>query len=290
MPSSVRTPSSLRSLHDALPISWGRRRRPPPSPAGGVRGGARSITSSTPRGASSSSTTCSSGASRVRRSEPWAPSSSCARCGSRRRSEEHTSELQSLRHLVCRLLCARRPRSVPYTTLFRSRGGGDGDRRRAPRAAFGGAPVRSLPPRRGGQARARPRALPGHPGYGDRSPGRRARAALGADRGEDRKSTRLNSSHLGISYAVFCAHAVLAPFPTRRSSDLVGAETATAAEPRGRRSGGRPFDHFLHAEGGKLELDHVLFRGIQGTAIGALGAELELRSVRIAEKIGRAHV
>src|SRR5262245_37217827 len=35
------------------------------------------------------------------------------------RSEEHTSELQSLRHLVCRLLP---PRSAlfPYTTLFRS--------------------------------------------------------------------------------------------------------------------------------------------------------------------------
>src|ERR1035441_6102637 len=34
------------------------------------------------------------------------------------RSEEHTSELQSLRHLVCRLP----PRSppFPYTTLFRS--------------------------------------------------------------------------------------------------------------------------------------------------------------------------
>src|SRR5262245_30168102 len=34
------------------------------------------------------------------------------------RSEEHTSELQSLRHLVCRP-----PRSTlfPYTTLFRSR-------------------------------------------------------------------------------------------------------------------------------------------------------------------------
>src|SRR5262245_63869831 len=29
------------------------------------------------------------------------------------------------------------------------------------------------------------------------------RHAVGAD-GEDRKSTRLNSSHLGISYAVFC--------------------------------------------------------------------------------------
>src|ERR1039458_8876595 len=43
-----------------------------------------------------------------------------------RRSEEHTSELQSLRHLVCRLLLGemmrRPPRSTlfPYTTLFRS--------------------------------------------------------------------------------------------------------------------------------------------------------------------------
>src|SRR5438045_2582303 len=35
----------------------------------------------------------------------------------------------------------------------------------------------------------------------------------------DRKSTRLNSSHLGISYAVFCR--AMHPFPTRRSSDLV---------------------------------------------------------------------
>src|ERR1035438_3024120 len=38
------------------------------------------------------------------------------------RSEEHTSELQSLRHLVCRLLLRRPPISTlfPYTTLFRS--------------------------------------------------------------------------------------------------------------------------------------------------------------------------
>src|ERR1035441_5937685 len=38
----------------------------------------------------------------------------------------------------------------------------------------------------------------------------------------DRKSTRLNSSHLGISYAVFCfgAQRDLLSFPTRRSSDL----------------------------------------------------------------------
>src|SRR5262245_3878099 len=39
----------------------------------------------------------------------------------------------------------------------------------------------------------------------------------------DRKSTRLNSSHLGISYAVFCfyvRHSHVHSFPTRRSSDL----------------------------------------------------------------------
>src|SRR5690554_3948704 len=39
----------------------------------------------------------------------------------------------------------------------------------------------------------------------------------------DRKSTRLNSSHVRISYAVFCLscdHRDLHSFPTRRSSDL----------------------------------------------------------------------
>src|SRR5699024_4233364 len=38
----------------------------------------------------------------------------------------------------------------------------------------------------------------------------------------DRKSTRLNSSHVSISYAVFCFHDTrrLHAFPTRRSSDL----------------------------------------------------------------------
>src|SRR5262245_11269152 len=44
----------------------------------------------------------------------------------------------------------------------------------------------------------------------------------------DRKSTRLNSSHLGISYAVFCLKSSftcrhLHSFPTRRSSDLIVA-------------------------------------------------------------------
>src|ERR1035438_1012771 len=114
------------------------------------------------------------------------------------RSEEHTSELQSLRHLVCRLLLEkmnvlqdkaiqiknalakvrgfteltvfflmirRPPRSTlfPYTTLFRS------DKR----ALF----CRQSNP---------------------------CRTAREPWNDADRKSTRLNSSHLGISYAVFC--------------------------------------------------------------------------------------
>src|SRR5690242_12568396 len=43
---------------------------------------------------------------------------------------------------------------------------------------------------------------------------------------EDRKSTRLNSSHMSISYAVFCFSPdarALHSFPTRRSSDLLRA-------------------------------------------------------------------
>src|SRR5258705_866280 len=74
----------------------------------------------------------------------------------------------------------RPPRSplFPYTTLFRSR------RRLATAGAARGQPERRAV-RRSANRRAAGRALPG-----------------GA--GRDRKSTRLNSSHLGISYAVFC--------------------------------------------------------------------------------------
>src|SRR3712207_8944215 len=79
----------------------------------------------------------------------------------------------------------RPPRSTlfPYTTLFRSR-------RQA-------ADPHELP----GRARGRG----GHGGRREaraRDPGDRA-AALG-HRARDRKSTRLNSSHANISYAVFC--------------------------------------------------------------------------------------
>src|SRR4030042_1842288 len=124
------------SLHDALPICW----RTSPLPPSRVHH------------------------SRRRRRHPAT--------GRRSRSEEHTSELQSRLHLVCRLLflmIRRPPRSTlfPYTTLFRSAG--------------------EL--------------------LLCRLPGCIIREGAGGIQqlavGRDRKSTRLNSSHGYISYAVF---------------------------------------------------------------------------------------
>src|SRR5699024_7262753 len=49
----------------------------------------------------------------------------------------------------------------------------------------------------------------------------------------DRKSTRLNSSHVSISYAVFCYRSItyLLSFPTRRSSDLNSAVSVITVVP-----------------------------------------------------------
>src|SRR3712207_7791672 len=87
----------------------------------------------------------------------------------------------------------RPPRSTlfPYTTLFRSdRRGGARVRRRHPREVSG---VRG----RGGFRRdgRREKVL---------ADGVHAVPALRDAQGRDRKSTRLNSSHANISYAVFC--------------------------------------------------------------------------------------
>src|SRR3712207_7068443 len=78
----------------------------------------------------------------------------------------------------------RPPRSTlfPYTTLFRSRRG---------------PPIRHDDPRRSRRGR-RPRTLPRHVRRGT------ADATAGVPAVADRKSTRLNSSHANISYAVFC--------------------------------------------------------------------------------------
>src|SRR5438067_7282877 len=79
----------------------------------------------------------------------------------------------------------RPPRSTlfPYTTLFRSQA------------------ASSRRPNRGGSRARRGPATRAPPRLGrspDASPSTHCRAA------QDRKSTRLNSSHVSISYAVFC--------------------------------------------------------------------------------------
>src|SRR3712207_7760436 len=93
----------------------------------------------------------------------------------------------------------RPPRSTlfPYTTLFRSPGG--------PAVLEGRRPAdRPAPDEHDAVGPDDPRHVPARPGRG------RARADLpelhlGRRLAEvDRKSTRLNSSHANISYAVFC--------------------------------------------------------------------------------------
>src|SRR3712207_8232942 len=93
------------------------------------------------------------------------------------------------------------PRSTlfPYTTLFRSQGAagqlGAADPTRKPEVA---ADQRA---RTGAKGRAAPAWR--SDAAGGRRPRIRRRFAAAAI-GRDRKSTRLNSSHANISYAVFC--------------------------------------------------------------------------------------
>src|SRR5690348_17904471 len=79
----------------------------------------------------------------------------------------------------------------PYTTLFRSR------LTRGIRTPLG------VDPRRRQVQAARPRATRREEGARI-GPGTAVIALPGANPTEDRKSTRLNSSHPSISYAVFC--------------------------------------------------------------------------------------
>src|SRR2546430_12656357 len=89
----------------------------------------------------------------------------------------------------------RPPRSTlfPYTTLFRSRA-------TRPRAEARPAEVSDRRDLRG-EARS---ARGGVVARRAKHSGQRARAGRGGGRRLDRKSTRLNSSHSQISYAVFC--------------------------------------------------------------------------------------
>src|SRR5262245_24152645 len=121
------------------------------------------------------------------------------------RSEEHTSELQSLRHLVCRLLPL--PPAIHPLSLHDALPISAPAARRSPQPPSSGR--RSSSPRRRccsppalprGSSPTRSSAAPAMPSARRRS----ASASSAPSASRDRKSTRLNSSHLGISYAVFC--------------------------------------------------------------------------------------
>src|SRR3712207_7797130 len=90
----------------------------------------------------------------------------------------------------------RPPRSTlfPYTTLFRSQAGDEEEDRQQPVGSPGA--QRQVQVQRGrADGEADQRLVPVRP--------RRVGPEQGEQRG-DRKSTRLNSSHANISYAVFC--------------------------------------------------------------------------------------
>src|SRR3712207_7609053 len=91
------------------------------------------------------------------------------------------------------LMIRRPPRSTlfPYTTLFRSKAFGAGEERALTLLAAGVAPALEN--------------IDEAPGGLDQLSGLPNRTSLLRVLGrEDRKSTRLNSSHANISYAVFC--------------------------------------------------------------------------------------
>src|SRR5688500_16782996 len=236
MPSSACALASPRppslSLHDALPISAlrpvfrpGRCRQAQPSHGG----------SAGPR----AELRCLRSGSVSRRSVVGAtgPNRGCAQLGPDAlagRSEEHTSELQSPCNLVCRLLLVLSPAPdlppFPYTTLFRSQlyvlyfGLADVVRLNPLTAAVLGLALNYA----AYEAEVYRGALSSVP-QGQTEAAR----SLGLTRWQaDRKSTRLNSSHLVISYAVFCLCSrqppTSLPFPTRRSSDLSSTSCISA--------------------------------------------------------------
>src|SRR5437899_1511657 len=236
MPSSATTQLCTLSLHDALPISGTHAR----SSGGDIHAGSharhkRRLTLSRP---------ATDEAFQLPQRHPRPARAARQRAGpctiasgsGKGRSEEHTSELQSLRHLVCRLPPPPSSALFPYTTLFRSRGRTLGVQEETfmREAMHGTNAVSHFLGRRLTRLFSFLSATLGLLALlGSAQALARSQAVLEK---VDRKSTRLNSSHLGISYAVFRHHPALHSFPTRRSSDLGDARS----EFRRRHSCGKP--------------------------------------------------
>src|SRR6266511_4007872 len=139
------------------------------------------------------------------------------------RSEEHTSELQSRENLVCRLLLEKKKKNAQLGGPQRRQHGRDGQRpqlrgqvvvqslHQSPawhpaEAAYSPVVFFFLMIRRPPRSTLFPYTTLFRSRGASAAPPHRRRHALGRGQlpGPDRKSTRLNSSHVKISYAVFC--------------------------------------------------------------------------------------
>src|SRR5262245_10820886 len=144
------------------------------------------------------------------------------------------------------LRCLPRATPFPYTTLFRSlpRLVREPAQREQRDLVLRGRPVEHVDEQEGDADEERIERVLRH----QRPRVDHRRDGDGEHRREDRKSTRLNSSHLGISYAVFCLNASLPPpsytlslhdaLPISASS-RTRARTARAARSGSSRSAGR---------------------------------------------------
>src|SRR5437762_368323 len=150
-------------------------------------------------------------------------------------------------YLVCRLLLRQHPASTlfPYTTLFRSADGLERLQLDPLAQPAGELPLRTQDEQPVRRRHQREDEEEGQDGKDHRRPPYATRSRCSNSDG-DRKSTRLNSSHRCISYAVFCFANTrpLPSFPTRRSSGLpmvlsVFSSTRSRSLPVNFRSGRR---------------------------------------------------
>src|SRR5687768_13780520 len=120
MPSSGPAEIPTLSLHDALPIfTLGYEGMAVPGIPGRTFTSLREVNTNATGGVTFEGRFTGGDGNAAWAGSPASPTL-LARWGSPARSEEHTSELQSRLHLVCRLPAPRRSPLFPYTTLFRS--------------------------------------------------------------------------------------------------------------------------------------------------------------------------
>src|SRR5437762_100035 len=226
----------------------------------------------------------------------FAPDGRCTAIPSLVRSEEHTSELQSPMYLVCRLLLDTAPPppepptlplhdALPICSASRSC---SGETRPGPSS-------RCATSARTAACRCRPEISTAARSNAATTAGvsRRTGVAPRSRRWSDRKSTRLNSSHRCISYAVFCLTLrrrppSLPPCPyTTLFRSARRAGPARARRGRGRLRAARHLPAPRHAVVGRKfrrRRDRMLLPRL------AFRAGRALHRDPVAGQIGRAHV